>query len=545
MKSALPARTKFEAAAIIGLVFLLSISQLPAANTDGMITNSLGHSFSVSFSNLQTAIYELNATNGGWVQVPSCNITFPKTLQLISNLIFKGSGNSTIFYLGNNVNRNMTLLKGKTQVTIQNFRFYVNNASQSRNAQNLSAIYLDKSCTYVTVDHCSFYNGHGSFIFDNWYHPAQYLTVQNCQFHKRQRQYWAAAISFAGNYSVARNNFIEDTYSIGIRIVGSKYNSFIAQHDTLDNNYMTGEIGHGIHMELSANCTIINNVIYNLNSSCFKGWDSANAYSSGILMTTGTICNNNVVNHVNYRGIGSQGNCTVTDNTVQDVESVVGILASAGDTVANNLVTSGLYVPSVAIKSRGSAIITGNTVKTTGTKTYSVGINANTGTNDVSDNYVSGAQVGIRLDLNNYSTVSNNQIKYASGLGLFISQSHHCSIYGNVVLNVTKGIQLYKTHNSTVNSNTVSSTSPVTKSSIWEDTAPSNYNQFFGNNINACRVKTIVTIGSNSTYGFNIGYTPIRLPVTAPPTNPVPGSCRFNATTDKLGIYDGSKWVWK
>jgi hypothetical protein len=542
-------RTKLEASVLIGVLLLLSINQvLPAADSgplDATITNSLGHSFPVTFTNLQQAIWELNATNGGWVQVPPCQMIFPKTLYLISNLVFKGSGNSTQFKLGSQVNKNMTMLKGLTQVTIQDMRFDVNNVSQSPSVENISAIYMDNNCSYITIQRCSFYRGHGSFIFDNWYRPASYLTVQNCQFHKRQRQFWGAAISFAGFYSVARNNFIEDTYSIGIRIVGSHYNSFDAEHDILDGNYMTGEIGHGIHMEHAVNCTITNNVIYNLNSSAYHGWDSSTAYSSGILMTTGTLCEGNRVEHVNYRGIGSQGNCTIINNYVADVESVVGIISSAGDIVSNNIVTGGVYVPSVGIKTRGSAIVTNNTIKTTGTKKYSIGINANTDTNIVNNNMVTNALVGIRLDLNNYSTATGNIITNAPGVGLMANQNNHCSITANTLTNVTKGIQLYKTQNTTVFSNILKTTSPVQKSTIYEDTAPCNYNQIFGNNIDLCKVKTIVTIGANTTYGFNIGYAPIRLPVTPPPTQPVAGSCWFNATTGKLGIYDGSKWVWK
>jgi parallel beta-helix repeat protein len=549
MKTIPHIRTKLEAGVLIGILLLLCINQvLPAADTgstDTMITNSLGHSYTVTFANLQHAVWELNSTNGGWVQVPPCQLIFPKTLYLISNLVFKGAGNTTQFKLGSNVNKNMTALNGLTQVTIQNMRFDVNNVSQSTTAENLSAIYMDDWCSYITIDHCSFYRGHGSFIFDNWYRPASYVTVENSQFHKRQRQYWAAAISFAGTYSTARNNFIEDTYSIGIRIVGSHYNDFLAEHDIIDGNYITGEIGHGIHMEFAANCTIINNIIYDLNSTAFHGYDGANAYSSGILMTTGTLCENNMVDHVNYRGIGSQGNCTVVNNYVKDVESVVGILASAGDIVSNNIVTGGLYIPSVGIKSRGSATITNNIVTATGTKKYSIGINANTGSNVVSDNTVSNALVGIRLDANTNSSVDSNRIQNAPGVGLLASQSDHCTVTGNTLTNVTKGIQLYKTHNSTVFSNILSTTSPVAKSSIYEELAPCNYNQIFGNNINGCKVKNIITIGANTSYGFNVGYTPIRLPITPPPTQPVAGSCWFNSTTGKLGIYDGSHWIWK
>jgi len=61
------------------------------------------NTYSSTFANLVT----LCATPGLEIKVPSCNITFTDTLYIASGVWLHGCGNSTIFYLADNINKTM------------------------------------------------------------------------------------------------------------------------------------------------------------------------------------------------------------------------------------------------------------------------------------------------------------------------------------------------------------------------------------------------------------------------------------------------------
>lgn len=72
-----------------------------------LIRNSNGNSWTVSAANLQIAIYDLNSTNGGYVELPQCNITITETIHIPDNVWLRGIGNKSILYLGDDANCTM------------------------------------------------------------------------------------------------------------------------------------------------------------------------------------------------------------------------------------------------------------------------------------------------------------------------------------------------------------------------------------------------------------------------------------------------------
>src|SRR4030043_2231990 len=100
----------------------------------GLIVCSNGKSFPATQIGLQAAIYSLNSTNGGWVEVPVCNITFTTTLFITSGVWLRGSGNGTIFYLANNINKTMIENKdkvnGNSDISLSYFNMKGNGLNQ-------------------------------------------------------------------------------------------------------------------------------------------------------------------------------------------------------------------------------------------------------------------------------------------------------------------------------------------------------------------------------------------------------------------------------
>lgn len=494
---------------------------------DTFIRNSKGNYWTINFANLQLAIYDLNSTNGGRVDVPNCNITFTTTLKGTNNLQLQGMGkNSTIFFLNAGVNKDMINFSNCHNCLVEGIRFNFNNWSQS-DTGNLSIIRMSNFCSFITIQQCSFWNGHGSMIeTGDFMHPANNITIQDCDFHNRRQRFWGGAISFWGSDCIASNNFIEDMWAVAMRVHGSVYYTPYPERCIIDGNIITGSCGHGIHMEYARNCTITNNIIYNLNSTAYNGYDAATAYSSGIIIGTTSLyvtVSNNYINGVKRWGISVQGpGGIVTGNTVLNYVDY-GIQTYSHCSVSGNYIKAKNGVsPSVGITALNNCTITGNRIYAQSTTYYNqMGISVS-GHCIITGNYLNNTYAGIRVDTPGKNILINdNEIINCANTAIMLNDVSFCSVSNNIINRSSLGIRIYKSHNNTITGNILQTTSAAASSSIYEDTAPANYNKIENNNIRKCKVNTIVLIGINS-YEMLV-----------------------NTTTGLIGIHTGSGTIWK
>ena len=61
-------------------------SRMQSVSSYGYIVNSLGHSFIPSQSGLQQAIWDLNSSGGGWVELPKVNLPTTSTINITNNV---------------------------------------------------------------------------------------------------------------------------------------------------------------------------------------------------------------------------------------------------------------------------------------------------------------------------------------------------------------------------------------------------------------------------------------------------------------------------
>jgi parallel beta-helix repeat protein len=420
------------------------------------ITNSIGLRYNLTFENLQKATWDLNASGGGWIRVPACTLTFTHPYYPISHLDIEGTGNETIFAMASSINTNMVILDGKTNVRFAGIKFDMNGANQ-HSKNNLSVIYQTHACSFISVEHCSFYHGHGSYIYDNWASPSSNVTVDHSQFHAREHLYWQGGISFAGADCIARDNYVEDTWACGIRVHGSKYYTPYPRRCLIEGNYITGTIGHGIHMEYASDCQIINNTIVDLNCSAYKGYDTPDAYSSGILVTSDSLVKGNVIRRVNYRAIASGGNNIIIGNVITDVEDVAGIVGAAGDVISNNYIESNVYPnhPTYGIRVIGPCVIEENMLACRNASRFDIGIYAKAGKSMISNNTVYQSRVGIRTELGQDSVITSNVIDNNTGVAILMFSSPYSMVSGNILSAIQDAFRFYSSQGCQVSNNTI------------------------------------------------------------------------------------------
>jgi len=341
-------------------------------NVDTLIRNSKGNYWAATGANIQLAIDDLD---NGTVYFPTDTFIITAKLTGNSDVDLIGSGSGTIFKLGDSVDDDILYIDDISNMVISNIMFDGNNEGNT-GAAGTNCIDIQGTSNNITIQNCWFNHGCGNMVSIGL-EPSN-VIVEDSFFFNISHVNYSSAVLIQGDNCIVKNNFIKDTFACGVIVEGSEANP--ASFNIIDGNIITGDIGHGIHCEdaKSDNVTIINNHIYDLNSTAYVV--SASHWSKGITSDAiDTVCSNNVISGVQLAGI-SVKNGIVSNNIVTDIEED-GIISS----------------------SSGKTIIDGNIVKRAGDNSIQVAHGDNA-----------------------YSTISNNEI-YDSG-----DEGIQC--YGNVTI---------------------------------------------------------------------------------------------------------------
>ena len=229
------------------------------------IRNSKGNYWNVSEANLQSAIDDL--TTGGTIWLPAATIDISDIIYLDNNINLVGVGYKTTLKLPDTTNKDILRVNGKKNILIENIHFDVNGDGQTSYGHNAIDIY--GTSKDITIRGCHFTDGVASLI--DVQEDASYVTVESCYFKGRNHEGYGGGIWFSGDYCIAKNNMIVDTYACGI-VFEAGTDLSPPKNCIIDGNIITGEVSHGIHMEGSNkanNCTIINNHVFDLNSTAY------------------------------------------------------------------------------------------------------------------------------------------------------------------------------------------------------------------------------------------------------------------------------------
>ena len=230
------------------LCILLSSVLGSAQNLDEYIETAEGENLLLSGENLQFAID--SCSKGGTVKIVG-SIEISTDIVLKSDITIRGGEliRAPETYVGG-----MVLLNNVHNVRITGIIFDGNmennvdtpySKPKGSGGQNCIKIGWQGECSNIRIDNCTFQSGIASHIFA--FQTSHHVTVEDCTFYGRRHEGWGAAVWFRSHHGVIRNNHIQDTYACGIVMEGTEDNP--ADNNTVDGNYITGEIAHGIHSE--------------------------------------------------------------------------------------------------------------------------------------------------------------------------------------------------------------------------------------------------------------------------------------------------------
>jgi len=445
---------------------------------DDYIWNSNGYYYSVTETGLQDAVDDL--TTGGTVWLPECNISVVDIIELDNNTNLIGVGKASQLYLADGSDKNLLQIFEKSNILIENICFEGNNYSQTVydigliNINDYSAGITEK-CENITIRGCYLYNGSKSLI--DCEEGTKNIVVEKCYIDGRQHEGYGGGIWFSGNYCIARNNFIKDTYGSGI-VVEAQTNQPSSSYHIIDGNIMTGDMAGGVYMEGAAgqdyskasNCTIINNIIYDINSTAYVVSESY--WSIGMIVQENSIVSNNVIDNAQKYGILSKGdNNKFYGNTIKNTQ-MTGVRIDSNATIfSGNHILDNLGTYALLIE-QNDVIVSGNEIiNSSGYFIYaydSVGAKSNLGiTNNIlkdgnshgvwvkdydyvviSDNIIDGvlaARAGIHFEDGSNTTITGNVIKddavpYDATDGIDLDVAVDCIVSGNSVSGFTDGI---------------------------------------------------------------------------------------------------------
>ena len=457
-----------------GSTFLIPEGYRPATET--LIKNSNGNYWTATQANFESAMADLGA-DGGTIWLPDCNITVTSDIDLVSNINIIGTGRNCTFYLDDSTNVDVFQIESKENILIEKITIHGNTEGQDTHTDSL--IDIEKgSSSNITIRDCYLFESGKSSI--DCQEGNKNILVEGCHIDGKHNSGYGSGIWFSCNDSIARNNFIQDTYGCGI--VCEAENAYDrACGIIIDGNEITGEIGHGINLDYSTgshvskanNCTIVNNHIHDINSTAYLVSESH--YSVGILMCDNTTCSNNIIRNVQKYGIRAAGDgLVITDNIIHNVSDDRGIYIEADSgfattaIVSNNVIsntgTYGIYTSGVAmidgnlLENTGSAAvyakptsearygmkITNNNVYNSGsTGLYLDGFNIQYEDAIISHNYVNEVSgVGIWVEDTSYSVIDGNRVVDGSNSneGIRLNDAINCTIYGNIIEGFATGI---------------------------------------------------------------------------------------------------------
>ena len=295
------------------------------------IRNSNNNSWVPTDTNLQLAVWDLNSSGGGTVWLPNNETLVTTTIIWENDADFIGVGSSSKLKLDSGADCDILSIASKNNILIENICFDFDNASQSAPMGGYeNCIDITGTSKNITIRGCRLINGVGSLI--DIQEGTSDVLIDSCIFNNIEVNsgVYPAGVWLAGSHCTVQNSYFEDCYGSGIVIeAGSGLKP--SNNHTIDGNRITGRTSHGIHMEWngttdalkSENCLIINNIIWDCNSTAYT---VANDYGIGILVSEGSICRNNRITNAPKYAIEVCGNDTkIIENYIDTIQVYSGI----------------------------------------------------------------------------------------------------------------------------------------------------------------------------------------------------------------------------
>ncbi|HUT00432.1 MAG TPA: right-handed parallel beta-helix repeat-containing protein [Candidatus Thermoplasmatota archaeon] len=538
MKKILKFRTKIEAIVAVSILIAVSIGSVFAVRTitdssDTIyttITNSKGNSWTATGANFYLAYYDLNSTNGGWVEAPG-NLTLTKPVNLVNYTEIRGYGvNNTIFYRANGWDDTMFVAgwnghdaagpggptSGRHHIKMTGITFDGNNVSNTW-TQYSFIIGLSANTNNITFRDCLFRRSLSDCIW-TWRFAGQTTGLENiivdaCTFIDTEKYVgdYPAGVFVGGRFFKITNSHFIDCWGSGVAFESNSASNYYCRDNIVQGCTMTGETATGVWMENGdgSNNTVMGNLIHNLNSSCYAhaGIAAANrAYAKPILCgQDGSIIIGNRIENVTDYGIvmgGARSICS--DNIIMNV---------IGGHVDNSYRGMGIYILApISYSDIHHNTIIGHTAYGIVTSTSATVTN-----NAIDHNIIVGGTRGISLNGVNNNTIKDNQIAGSSSYGISSNNGRSLMISNNKITGCTPGLKF---------------------------TGTNKWLTVIGNDVaNNTGTITYTTSPTDSTIALNLGSPSMTLPIY-PPAYYVAGSMAVNITTGDIAVYSGAAWIW-
>jgi parallel beta-helix repeat protein len=243
------------------------------------ITNSKGYHFPVTEQGLQSAIYDLNSTNGGSVELPVCNISLSNRstggkapIKLTNNVWLKGQGKKSILYLTDRVNKsiitNFDTTNGNKNIKVSDLRVEGNGLHQDEywhfNANKYTYAYgiIFRQVTGGTVESVVSNNTQATGIYFRW---GTNNTIINCVASNNALRYKISGNGYdnwfgkgiwldGSNYSLISGCIVDRAYGTGITVENedaSQTNEATWQHNVVVTGCTVFRVNYGFYTEWS------------------------------------------------------------------------------------------------------------------------------------------------------------------------------------------------------------------------------------------------------------------------------------------------------
>jgi len=479
-------------------------------NNATVIYNSLGYNYPVTNAGLQSAIWDLNATAGGWVQLPQCNISITTIIRIPSGVWLRGAGNASVLYLADSADIQMIRNYGwgvsgtvAPLVYDEAHNIRISDLTLNGNAMHqtmyhttangplirhvINFVYVNNS----EIDHVTIKNSNGAGIY---WRNSHHIRITNCHFEdigpnfmafKTSNQLTHETWEIMGIWLGSTTNFTVDNchmkniHSWGIVFEFHGINNYIPR-DGIISHCIIEDCGGGIWTEAAYNtlvvdCHVISATRWRVyNDTAVTGCTGfgATAKAKNIIFDSCSVfrCGNESGAYGGY-GFRIAGE-NIVRNCVVNKSAYIGIrVDTANASILNNKITNtrdyGIYVySSDAATVDQSPIIVGN-------KIYGMGNTA-----------IYLRQAGSALKRGNRGgIVSNNIIGNASnGDDVYGIHNHYnnMTISGNNIMGVDYGILIDASYCS-VNNNHIQGTNAY--GIVTTAISPLRYNTFVGNTI--------------------------------------------------------------
>ena len=535
-------------------------SKMQSISSYNYIVNSLGHSFIPSQSGLQQSIWDLNSSGGGWVELPTCNITITSTIYVTSNVWLRGAGASSVLYLADNANTSFIKNEGSRYTPRRlNYNIKISDILLNGNCYQ-QPIWVPGNDIWTPPNGIGIWNGRNTTInnvkFNNITQCCIYLLrsnwsmVRDCTFYNFGGRYardegsiavghfpyFASGVFVDGgqNFTISGCHFNKG-YS-GAIITQSTYGDykFYTRNGIID-DCIVYNCHYGYYAENARNIKVSNFIVYNSTKSINDvpiqppyafligtgnteniKLTACGAYNCGnsITATGGSYAisgsNNSAVScdsyysRVNGMDISGYRNivslCTIINASRKGIYS----LCIEPQITNNNILRSwtyGMYVgaaTSTASYYNKFGLISGNNINGTNSDAiYCSLYNTSLISNNI---YNTGVGYGI-WSLGKYNRISLNTISKAGYRGIYFSGPGNNTITNNIVILSTNGIELgSNVKNTTIIGNRIL----VTASAIVEQSG-CNFNIIKDNNVRGSP-SLITVVGSKTICRDNQGY---------------------------------------